>query len=33
VDLCADMIVTTDRRPYRLLDLDEYADAIRTGDL
>lgn len=30
-DLYLDVIVPTDGRPYRLLDLDEYAEALRDG--
>ncbi len=32
-DAFLDVIVPTDGRPYRLLDLDEYADAIASGAL
>ena len=32
-DLYIDVMVPTDGRPYRLLDLDEYADAIEDGTL
>ena len=32
-DLYIDVIVPTDGRPYRLLDLDEFADAIEDGSL
>ncbi len=32
VDLDIDVFVPTDGRPYRLLDLDEFADAIEDGE-
>jgi len=32
-DLYIDAIVPTDGRPYRMLDMDEYADAMRDGTL
>jgi len=33
LDLYVDAVVTTDDRGYRVLDLDEYADAMESGDL
>lgn len=33
LDLYIDVVVTTDDRGYRVLDLDEYADAMATGAL
>jgi hypothetical protein len=32
-DLYIDVIIATDGRPYRMLDLDEFAEAIRDGAL
>lgn len=32
-DLYIDVMVPTDGRPYRLLDLDEFADALENGEL
>lgn len=32
-DQYIDVIVPTDGRPYRMLDLDEFADAVRDGAL
>ncbi len=32
LDLDLDVFVPTDRRPYRMLDLDEFADAIEAGE-